>query len=166
LKPEFAGGCLWDVGVYPLSFAQFVMGGPPQWVAGSQWLGESGVDEVFAGQLYYGGGRVAHIASSFKTPFQTRIEIIGTRGRLVLERPFVHVQESQPMFYPASGEPEPLDVPEEYLYLGEIEDMQRAILDGQPHYLTPAETRHHVRTVLALYQAAREKRVVRLDEFN
>ncbi len=166
LVPEFAGGCLWDVGVYPLSFAQFVMGGPPEWVSGSQWIGESGVDEVFAGQLFYSGGQAAQIVSSFRTPFLTRIEIIGTRGRLVSERPFVSVHKKQPVFYPAQGEPEVVEIPDEYLYLGEIEDMQAAILDGRSHYLAPIETRNHVHTALALYKAAREERVVRLDEFS
>ncbi len=55
-------------------------------------------------------------------------------------------------------------VPDEYLYLGEIEDMQAAILDGKTNYLTPDETRNHVRTTLALYQSARDERVVRLEE--
>ena len=27
LEPAYGGGCLWDVGVYPLSFAQYVFGG-------------------------------------------------------------------------------------------------------------------------------------------
>ena len=58
LNPDTGGGCLWDVGVYPLSFAQFVMGGPPKRVWGEQRLGETGVDVVFAGQMAYGGGAV------------------------------------------------------------------------------------------------------------
>ncbi|MGD2156936.1 MAG: Gfo/Idh/MocA family oxidoreductase, partial [Anaerolineales bacterium] len=36
LVPEYGGGSLWDVGVYPISFAQFIYGGPPKWVFGSQ----------------------------------------------------------------------------------------------------------------------------------
>ena len=47
LVPEWGGGCLWDVGIYPLSLAQYVMGGPPQQLFGTQWLGESGVGELF-----------------------------------------------------------------------------------------------------------------------
>ena len=165
LVQEYGGGCLWDVGIYPMSFAQYVMGGPPQWVMGDQWLGDTGVDEVFAGQMVYADGRMAQISSSFRTPFYTFVEIMGTEGRLTMNRPFVgvHEKESELLFYPAEGEPELIPVPDEYLYQGEIEDMHDAILDGQPNYLTLAETQNHVRTLLALYESAKAGRVVQLQ---
>lgn len=166
LVPEMGGGCLWDVGVYPLSFAQFVMGEPPLFVSGSQWLGESGVDETFAGQLVYQGNRLAQISSAFRTPFHTQAEIIGTAGRLLLNRPFTMMDETRELlFYPNTGEPEHIAVPEQELYRGEIADIHAAILDGESPYLTLEETRHHVQTVLALYAAANEQRVVHLSEF-
>lgn len=163
LVPEYGGGSLWDVGVYPLSFAQYVMGGPPQRVAGDQWLGESGVDEVFVGQMHYEGDRFAQITSGFRMPFHTSAEVLGTEGRLFLNRPFVGVdEEAHLLFYPPDGPPEAIDVPKKELYLGEIEDMHAAILDGAPNYLTLAETRDHVRTVLALYESASSQRPVEL----
>ena len=165
LVPEWGGGCLWDVGVYPLSFAQYVMGGPPEWVSGSQWLGESGVDESFVGQMAYAGGRLAQISSAFRTPFLTQAEIIGTEGRLLLNRPFTMLDETRELlFFRHEGQPEHISVPEQELYRGEIADMHAAILDGERPYLTLQETRNHVKTVLALYAAANEQRVVYLSE--
>jgi predicted dehydrogenase len=32
MRADDGGGSLWDVGVYPISFAQFLFGGPPEWV--------------------------------------------------------------------------------------------------------------------------------------
>jgi predicted dehydrogenase len=55
------------------------------------------------------------------------------------------------------GEPVQLPVEDGYLYNGEVEDMHDAILDGKPAYLSLAETRDHVRTLLALYQSARQR---------
>lgn len=165
LQSELGGGCLWDVGIYPISFSQFILGGPPQWVMGDQWIGESGVDEVFSGQMHYSGGRMAQITSSFHTPFFTSADIVGTEGRLSLERPFLFdVDGRRPrlVYHPAEGEPQEIPVPEQYLYLGEVEDMHAAILDGAPNYLTLSESRNHVRTALALYESASENRVVRL----
>lgn len=164
LVPEWGGGCLWDVGVYPLSLAQALMGETPQWVAGSQWIGESGVDEFFAAQMHYRGDRMAQIASSFRTPFYTMAEIVGTAGRLMLNRPFVGHNDGQRqmLFYPAQGEPQEIPVPEKELYLGEVEDMHAAILDNAPTYLTLMETRNHVETVLALYESARTGQVVHM----
>ena len=165
LVPEWGGGCLWDIGVYPLSLAQFIMGGPPQQVVGSQWVGESGVDEVFSGQMIYANGGMAQISASFCTPFFTDAEIIGTEGRMAMNRPFVgHTDgQRQLMFYPKDGEPEEIPVPEKELYLGEVEDMHAAILDGRPNYLTLAETRNHIKTVLALYKSAQTNRIITLD---
>jgi predicted dehydrogenase len=168
LAPQEGGGSLWDVGIYPVSLAQFIMGGRPKWVIGYQRLGNTGVDEVFAGQLSYGNGeqgeRVAQIASSFRAPFYTSVDIVGTAGRLSLSRPFVGVNDadSKMVFYPADGEPEQVAMGDEYLYQGEIEDMHDAILDGRPNYLTLTESRNHVHTILALYESARQGHIVHL----
>ena len=165
LVPEWGGGCLWDVGVYPLSFAQYIMGGPPQQVFGTQWLGESGVDEVFSGQMLYADGRMAQISASFCTPLRTEVEILGTEGRLVLNRPFTGHNDGDRklMFFPKEGDPEEIDVPEKELYLGEVEDLHAAVLDGQTQYLSLDETRNHVKTVLALYESAQTGQVVSLE---
>lgn len=165
LKPKMGGGCLWDIGVYPLSLAQFIMGGTPQRVAGMQWLGESGVDEVFSGQMLYANGAAAQISASFCTPWHTFAEILGTEGRITLNRPFVGLNDGQRrlMFYPKDGEPEEIAVPEKELYLGEVEDLHAAVLDGRSQYLSLAETRNHVKTVLALYQSAQTGQFVSLD---
>lgn len=165
LMPETGGGALWDIGVYPVSFAQYIMGGPPTRVAGEQWLGETGVDEVFSGQMFYANGAVAQIACSFRTPFHTSAEIIGTQGHLTLNRPFIFGNDGAPrqlLFHPPDGAPQPIPVPDRELYIGEVEDMHAAILDGAPTYLTLAETRNHVRTVLTLYEAARTNSIVAL----
>ena len=166
LVPEWGGGSLWDVGIYPLSFAQYVMGGPPLRVAGDQWLGDTGVDESFVGQMHYDGGRLAQITSSMRTPLQTEIEIFGARGRLLVTRPFNDMadEERRVTFHPAGGAPQEIPVPEMDLYSGEVEDMHAAILDGARPYLTLAETRDHVRTILALYESARTHRVVSLPD--
>jgi predicted dehydrogenase len=162
LIAEYGGGSLWDVGVYAMSLAQFVMGAPPEWVLGDQVLGESGVDEVFAGQMHYSGGRMAQISSSLRSPYYTLAEIVGTAGRLTVTRPFTAVENSQMTYYPPEGDPEIIPVPDEYLYLGEVEDMHDAILLGKPNYLRLEETRNHIRTALALYESARKGQIVTL----
>jgi predicted dehydrogenase len=170
--PEQGGGCLWDVGVYPLSFAQFIFGGPPTWVFGSHWIGATGVDELFAGQMGYAprgtsdGDRdsIAQISSSFRTPLHTFMEIIGTEGRLHLNRPFIGMDAGRAMIlHPREGDPQEITVPEQELYSGEVEDMHAAILDGKPNYVTLEETRNHIKTVLALHRSARIGQPVAVD---
>jgi predicted dehydrogenase len=164
LVPEYGGGCLWDVGVYPLSFAQMVYGAPPEEVFGYQWLGESGVDETFTGQMRYTGGGLAQITSSFRSPWFTRVEVIGTEGRLVLNRPFVRMEENRRLtFHPKDGDPQELDVPDEFLYQGEVEDLHRVVLDNATPHLPLAESRNHILTATCLYLSARENRPVGLN---
>jgi len=158
--PEWGGGCLWDVGIYPISFAQYVMGGPPDWVSGAQLVGDSGVDEVFVGQMCYSEHRFAQISSAFKTPFLTYIEVIGTEGRLYISMPFIGVNDSKMIFYPNQRDPVSIRFPFKSLYLGEIEDIHSALLDNKPTFLTLEETRNHIRTVLALYESARSGEII------
>ena len=80
LIPEWGGGSLWDIGVYPLSFAQYVMGGPPEWVFGDQRRGGAGVDVAFSGTLHYADGAMAQISSAFDVPWYTHVDVLGERG--------------------------------------------------------------------------------------
>lgn len=162
LVPEYGGGSLWDIGIYPLSFAQFVFGGPPSLVSGLQTLGTHGVDDTFVGQMRYPGGGLAQIGSSFRSPFHTRVDIVGTQGRLQLTRPFVTVDEGRITFYPAEGDLETVEAPSKELYLGEVEDMHAAILDGAEPLISLEESRDQVRTALALYASARSGQMVAL----
>lgn len=156
LVPEYGGGSIWDVGVYPISFAQYILGLPPDRVFGQQWVGSTGVDEVFTGVLHYPSGQMAEVASSICMPYYTSAEVIGTEGRLAMEYPYNWtVEKPRLVFYPTQGEPVQVPFEEELIYLGEVEDMNAAILEGSPNYLTLEESRNHIRTVVALYASAR-----------
>lgn len=157
LVPEWGGGSLWDVGVYPLSMTHYLMGGPPAWVHGDQWIGPSGVDESFTGTLHYSSGAMAQISSAFRTPWYTHFDVLGTRGRLVMTRPFTGLDSSRRRltFVDEHDQPHELPVPDVELYSGEVEDMHDAILLRRPSHIGLNETRDHVRTTLALYESAR-----------
>lgn len=161
---DWGGGCLWDVGCYPMSIAQYIMGGPPEWVFGESWEGDFAVDMVFCGQMGYPNGAMAQISSSFHSPFYMLVEVLGSDGRMVLEKPFNGFEEGDASIkiYDAHGNLEEIPSSDKNLYLGEIEDMNAAILDDAPLYLTLDETRDHIRTLLALYESAETGSLIRL----
>ena len=164
LVPEYGGGSLWDVGIYPVSLAMTMMGGAPEWVAASQWLGPSGVDEHFSGLLSFSGDRQAQVSSSFRSPYHTAAEIYGTAGRLSLSRPFVGLEQDRRLtFFPADGRPQEIAVPEKMLYLGEVEDMHAAILDGRPQHIPLDQSRRWIGVLAKLYQAASLRSIVICD---
>ena len=168
MVPEFGGGCLWDVGIYPLSYTQFLMGGPPDWVFGSQQLGPTGIDEVFAGQMGFrteSGEVLAQISSSFNSPLHTFMEIIGSKGRLFVSKPFANIDRTpEVIFTNHKGRSRRVRIPHKSLYLGEVEDIERAVLDGEPPLINLEETRNHVKTALAFYQSASSGLRVNLSE--
>lgn len=155
LVPEWGGGSLWDVGCYPVSIAQYFLGGAPQSVFGAQQLGPEGVDERFVGQMQYEGGAMAQFTSSFSVPEHAYVEVLGTNGRLALNHPFKpRLTGNDFLLVDVDGAAQEIAVPEVELYGGEVEDLQAAILDGARPTISLAETRDHVRTILALYQSA------------
>jgi D-xylose 1-dehydrogenase (NADP+, D-xylono-1,5-lactone-forming) len=163
LHPEQGGGSLWDVGVYPISYSQMIMSGPPDWVSGQQHIGQSGIDKSFFGQMHYKSGQVAQFTCSFDSPFHAGVEIMGSHGRLTVTRPFSVLEESQITLYKEDGSSESIPVPQKDLYLGEIEDMESAVFDGKNPRVTHLQSRDHIRTALALYQSARENCMVPLE---
>jgi D-xylose 1-dehydrogenase (NADP+, D-xylono-1,5-lactone-forming) len=164
LAPEKGGGALWDVGIYPISFAQYVYSQLPDSASGQQWVGSTGVDESFAGLLSYSGGRAAQLYGGFSIPFYVQADIHGSKGRLSLTRPFSGMDEPDRrlVFTPVDGEPQELQVENPELYLGEVTNMDNAILDGAPTLVKHEESRNHVRVAVALYEAAKTHQTVKV----
>jgi D-xylose 1-dehydrogenase (NADP+, D-xylono-1,5-lactone-forming) len=160
LRPEWGGGCLWDVGCYPLSFTRFLLGKEPLEVSGSQVLGPSGVDETFVGQLVFEGGVLAQVDAGFRSPFRAELEIAGTSGTIRVRHPWKPVPD-QPVLLTRGEETEPVAVAECDRYLLEIEDLAEAVVTGRPPRVSLAESRGNVATIVALLESAREGRLVK-----
>ena len=88
LNPELGGGSLLDVGVYGISFSDWVFGGSPVEVTGMAAIGETGVDEQMAATLRYESGRLASLISAVRTGTSQTAMIFGTEGRIRVGPPF------------------------------------------------------------------------------
>lgn len=81
--PALGGGALLDVGIYPVAFAQMLLGAPANvTVTGS--LTERGVDAEAGMMLRWDGGARAHLEASLVSPVSGGAVILGTRGRVEL----------------------------------------------------------------------------------
>ena len=160
--PEWGGGSIWDVGCYPISFARLAANAEPVEVFGWQAAGSTGIDVVFSGQLRFASGLLAQFDCGFRAPYRTAMEFVGTTGSIELGSPFK----------PAGGEwikinhgdhVELIESPRaDHLYQGEIEDMERAVLDDQSPRISLENSRGNVATILALLESARSGQVVRV----
>jgi predicted dehydrogenase len=101
LNPEFGGGSILDIGIYPIFLSLLVLGYPDEMsVAGE--LGQTGVDESCAILFRYKSGAIASLFSTFLANTETSAEIAGTGGRLLLHRKFF--APSSLSFIPEKGE--------------------------------------------------------------
>jgi D-xylose 1-dehydrogenase (NADP+, D-xylono-1,5-lactone-forming) len=163
LKPEMGGGSIWDVGCYPISYARVAAGGAaPEEVFGWRVMGESGVDISFFGQMRFGGGIHAQFDSGFRSTERMVMEFVGTEGRITLTNAFKPDAKSQ-LYLRKDGDPEILHFPDQDLYLGEVEDLYDAAVDGKPQRIPLSDTRNNIATIRALIDSAEKGAPVRLE---
>ncbi len=163
LDPEMGGGSLWDVGCYPLSYANLIAGAAPVEVFGWQRASERGVDLEFFAMLRYADGAVAQFDSGFLGPFRAEMEIVGSGGVLRIRRPFKTDERSGLDFTTATDAIEPIPFAADTAYSGEVADIEAAALDGAAPRVSLAESRRTVETIVALHESARLGRPVRRD---
>jgi D-xylose 1-dehydrogenase (NADP+, D-xylono-1,5-lactone-forming) len=89
LHGALGGGSLMDVGCYPLNYCRMVYGGPPRSALARVVVPEGAEVELgVAAILDFGDDRLGMIDCSFQWPPQQRVEIVGQKGRIVVETPF------------------------------------------------------------------------------
>ena len=161
LNASLGGGSIWDVGCYPISFARLIAGSEPVEVFGWQIIRDHGVDETFVGQMIFPGDVFAQFDSGFRTPQRTHIELLGDKGKIVLEKPFTP-RLNEKIILTRGDETRIITIPGEDLYLGEVENMADAILNGAPTRMSLADSRNNVATIQALLVSAAKGQPVRL----
>jgi predicted dehydrogenase len=150
---SLGGGCLWDVGCYPIGYACYITGSFPSDVCGHQVTGATGIDVVFAGQLQFPGGVISQFDCSFITEYKVEMEITGDEGRITIPEPY-KPGKSTHITLQNGGQVKNIKVKGQELYQGEIEDLENAVLDGTPQRISLEESRKIIHTIDALYQSA------------
>lgn len=86
--PAQGGGSLLDLGVYPVHFAQQLLGSP-QSVAVSGALSPEGIDADAALLLRYADGTSAQLSCALTAPLATTASVAGTTGRIDVAEQFL-----------------------------------------------------------------------------
>jgi predicted dehydrogenase len=154
LDPALGGGALWDVGSYPVTYAQVIAGSEPTVVLGTAHWTASGVDDEFMGLLRFDCGMSANIYAGFRTPYRTWLEVLGTDGAMTVPNPFrpgpLEVLELE-----RAGRIDRIEVPgSETIFVRQVEDFEARILDAAPAVVTLTESRRTAATLAALYASA------------
>jgi len=85
--PEYAGGAILDLGIYPVSFAHLVLGPPDKITATGKFTAE-GVDSQTTAIFDYASGAQAIVTANMIVKSPCRAVICGTLGRLEIDRTF------------------------------------------------------------------------------
>lgn len=164
-EPELGGGAIWDIGIYPISYAQWLMKEPAKQVFGVQRTGKSGVDMVFHGEMVFSGDRFAQISCSFQSPTHTSVEIMGTKGRILLTKPFVNIGMGETIqLFDEYSEMSKYKTTETDLYRFEVENLHSVILDGAIQRVSLQESRNHILTIRGFLESAQSNRVIHLEK--
>ena len=160
---EAGGGSLFDVGYYCVNVARWIHGDEPSAVTATQHVGAEGVDEEFAGLLDFGEGRTASVVSSFTQPYRHEVEVLGTEGRIRVPDAFVNgVAPVRVEVQDAAGAWTVVEAAGDEYRL-EVEHFAACVAAGrQPTVVSHADTLANMRTVDALYEAARGGGTVKL----
>jgi predicted dehydrogenase len=153
LEPALGGGSLWDVGCYPLSYANLLAGAAPVEVFGWQQLAPTNVDVEFSGMMRYADGAVAQFDSGFIGPFRAEMDVVGTDATLRIDRPF-RTDDKSRLRLTVGDDTETVPCDEAAPFAGEIADVEMAVLDGLGQRVPLAESRRTVATIRALYRSA------------
>jgi D-xylose 1-dehydrogenase (NADP+, D-xylono-1,5-lactone-forming) len=161
LKLEMGGGCLWDVGIYPLGYARYILGTEPLEVFGWQSLGLSGVDQSFIAQVRFPDDIHLQFDCSMVVPYHAFMEVVGEEAVLVIPQPFTPA-EKNPLYLCRDGKNTPVPVKGTPTYVGEVEALADAILDGAPPAVSLQDSRLTIAAVQSLFESARTGRPVSL----
>lgn len=88
LNPELAGGTLLDMGIYPITVSQWLMGEEPESVTSQAVLGETGVDVFTAVTLQYPDGTISQLSSNFICNNVNEFVIYGSKGSITIHAPY------------------------------------------------------------------------------
>jgi predicted dehydrogenase len=105
---ELGGGAVLDLGVYPISFAQMVLGDPARVTAGGSTF-ETGVDAEAAVLLEFGDGRTATVTCTLRGETPGSARVFGTEGWIDVLPRFHHPDTI--VLHRAGGEPETITRP-------------------------------------------------------
>lgn len=128
-NPKLGGGGMLDVGIYPLSLAQMILGTPSK-VTGVAELGQTGVDEQSAFVLGYAGGQLAVLHSAIRTETPQEATIVGTEGWIRIHSPWWMPQAMT--IHKPGADPVQMDIPfttDGYTY--EAAEVHRALRTGK-----------------------------------
>lgn len=150
MQPALGGGSLYDVGCYPVNFIGMITGRLPV-ECKALCETDQGVDTNLSALLQYDDGLIANIHCGFNAFGRNYAEIIGTKGMLCIDKPFL--DDAGTVYLHTSEGVRELPVSESDRYQAEVRNFSSAVLN-EPSRLIPLEETVRNMQVLDMIRAA------------
>jgi predicted dehydrogenase len=155
------GGALMDVGIYALQAARYLSGEEPIEVTAIEGKTDpkkyAEVDESMIWQMRFPSGAVANCSSSYEAAITTRFRVYAEKGSFGLEPAF---------FYSGNrgtrSDRKEINLPSDDMFKLEMDDFSRCIIENRASKVSGEEGLRDVRIMMAIYEAARTGRAVKL----
>jgi len=163
LKREMGGGCLFDLGFYPVSFALLTAGRAPSHVFGSSYLGETDVEEATAATLCFDPGLSAVAECAFCTEIKISAEITGEEGAIRLPDPWTaRGARKEVQIWKEKQVVETVELEDPNAYSLELDHFSEVVRGEAEQIWTTGESLNVIRSLEAIAQSARIGECVRL----
>jgi predicted dehydrogenase len=158
------GGALVDVGIYALQAARYLTGEEPIEVTAIEGKTNpqkyAEVDESMIWQMRFPSGAVASCSSSYESGgFGTSFRVYAEKGWFGLEPAFSYRGNRG-----QRSDKKEINLPDDDLFMLEMDDFSRCILENKPSKVSGEEGLRDVRIMMAIYEAARTGKSVKLDK--
>jgi glucose-fructose oxidoreductase len=169
LKKERGGGTLWDIGIYCINAARYLFREEPEEVValtannGERRFRE--VEEMASAVLRFPGERLATFTVSFGAADTAAYRIVGTEGDLRLDSAYEYA-EGMEMTLTVKGRTQTRSFPKQDQFAPELLHFSECVRQGKDPAPSGREGLADVRIIQALYESARTRRPIRLEEFD
>lgn len=165
LQTGLEGGSIWDVGVYPNSYAIAVTGGKaPEAVWAQNLTGETGVDVGGRAQYRFANDVTAQVSTGFRTPFREGASFVGDAGIIHVPQPWkpgIEGNHKGIFVTGRDGKTENILIPETNPYDCEVAAMEACVFDGAAPVVPLSLSREFLKTILAWYESGKTQEVVK-----
>ena len=127
--PAVGGGAIWDLGIYPLHWAQSALGEDLSVISASQRLAPSGADVETKAELVSQSGIAISLSCNMDAPFRAFIRFIGSEGRLTINNP-IAPQHGHTFLFSSEREEWEEKFTSKTTYAYQLEAFRDAIISG------------------------------------
>ena len=154
---SLGGGCLFDIGFYPVDFAKLIAGAMPDGaVAFAHYHPECDVEIIAGGSMHFPTGMIALFECAFQTDVRTYVEIIGDEAEIQMPDPWTSRGTRKEVLLIRQREVvESFDLPDPNSYALEIDHFSECIRTGTPPHIAPESSRDTVAILEMLSHTAR-----------